>query len=477
MKFENFEQLEKIFEVQKLNRWEFAQTSAIERIQKLKKLRCALIERKEEFYEAIWKDFHKSKFEAWATEIFPTIEEIDCAISNLKKWMKGKRGSWVFFLPTTCSRTKFEPKGQVLVMAPWNYPLHLFISPIASAIAAGNVVMAKPSHKTPNVSSFLTSLFENIFRTDEVSVIEGEGAIVGEELLKLPFDHIFFTGSPKVGAHIGEISQRYHAGITLELGGKSPTVILEDVNIKQAANRITWGKMLNAGQTCIAPDYILCPKEKVDELAEAIAEEIKQSFGETEDARKASDDFPRIVEKKATEHHQKMINDAVAKGAKVVIGGKCDIENRYTPPTVLKGVTAQMEIMDSEIFGPILPIVSYENLDEAIEYIQKHPKPLSLYIFGKSRQLVKKVLNQTTAGSTCVNNTIIQIENITMPFGGVGNSGIGSYHGFYGFKAFSHERNVMHQHSFDIIKYFHPPYRQNKVQDFLKKFLDIFKKM
>lgn len=477
MNYENFEQIRKIFENQKKSRWQVAQTTARERIQKLRILRKKLLERQNEFYEAIWKDVHKCKFEAWETEIFPTIEEFDCAISHLKKWMKGKRGGWVFFLPTTCSRTKFEPKGQVLVMAPWNYPLHLFISPIISAIAAGNVIMAKPSHKTPHVSAFLTSLFESIFSVDEIAVIEGAGSVVGEELLKLPFDHIFFTGSPKVGAHIGEVSQRYHAGITLELGGKSPTVVLEDVNIKQAANKITWGKMLNAGQTCIAPDYILCPKGKVDELAEAIAQEIKLLFGETEEARKATDDFPRIVDVKATKKHQELINDAIEKGASLVIGGTCDIENRYTPPTVLKHVSPQMAIMDSEIFGPILPIVPYENLDEAIGYIQEHPKPLSLYIFGKSGRMVRKVLDQTTSGSVCVNNCIVQIENLTMPFGGVGNSGIGNYHGFYGFKTFSHERNVMRQHSFDVIKYFHPPYRQNKIQSFFRVFLNFIKKM
>jgi len=474
--------LVKIFEAQGKNRWKVANTTANERIQKLKKLRTAVVKYQDKFYDAIWKDFHKSKFEAWLSEVFPVIEEIDYNISHLKKWMKGKKASRVFFLPTSKSRLRYEPKGRVLIFAPWNYPFLLLVNPVISAIAAGNVVMAKPSHKTPNVSAVLVQLFSEIFKEDEIALIEGDGSDIGDKLLELPFDHVFFTGSPRVGAHIAEQAAKHHASITLELGGKSPTVLLPDVNIKRVIKQLAWGKTLNAGQTCIAPDYALCPQDKVQELAEAFADEIKRMFGETDALRHECKDFVHIVDKRATERHAALIKDAIAKGATQVIGGVSDIENRYTPITVLTNVTPDMEIMQSEIFGPILPIVAYKTLDEAIKFIQSRPKPLALYIFGSSKRDSDYVIQNTTSGSTCVNNAIIQIENLDVPFGGVGMSGTGNYHGFYGFRTFSHERNVMEQKGFDAVSFFHPPYRKDsslrsRIQTFAEKALRFIKSM
>ena len=476
--------IEKIFEAQGLNRWKKAQTTAKERIKKLKKLRTAVIQRQNEFYDAVWKDFHKPQFEAWLSEIFPIIEEIDYAISHLKRWMKDKNASRVFFLPTSKSTLHYEPKGRVLIFSPWNYPFLLLVNPIISAIAAGNVIMAKPSLKTPHVSAFATSLFKDIFPEDEIALIEGSGAEIGDKLLELPFDHIFFTGSPKVGAHIAEMAAKTHASITLELGGKSPTIILPNANIKKHIKQIAWGKTLNGGQTCIAPDYALCPQEKVQELADAFAAEIKRMFGDTEAKRHECKDFVHIVDKRATERHATLIKDAIAKGATQVIGGISDIENCYTPITVLTNVTPDMEIMKSEIFGPILPIVAYKTIDDAIQFIQSRPKPLALYIFGDSKRDIDFVLKNTTSGSTCINNTIIQIENLEVPFGGVGMSGTGNYHGFYGFKTFSHERNIMHQKGLDVVQFFHPPYSiqdashpsmHNKIQALAEKALRFFK--
>lgn len=494
--------IQEIFEAQGKRRWAIAQTSAKERIAKLKKLREALVQRQREFYDAIWQDFHKSKFEAWECEIFPAIEEIDCAIKNLKKWMKDRPAKRVFFLPTTRSVSHFEPKGRVLIFAPWNYPLLLLVSPIVSAIAAGNVVMAKPSHKTPRVSAFLKSLFESIFESDEIAIVEGAGAEIGDALLGLPFDHVFFTGSPHVGEHVEERAAKVHAGVTLELGGKSPTVILPDLGnrladakrtaaqsgnahkasraIETAAKRIAWGKMLNAGQTCIAPDYVLCPRALVNEFAEACAAEIRRMYGESESDRRNSQDLVHIIDERALKRHAALIKDAVDKGAIPVIGmDRADLNlaephlNRAEPPTILVNVTADMEIMQSEIFGPILPIVAYDSLDDAISFIQNRPKPLSLYIFGKSRKNIKRVLAETTSGSTCVNNTIIQIENLSVPFGGVGMSGTGNY---YGFKAFSHERNVMRQGFLDAVTLFRPPYNKKRLSQITQKALKFLKK-
>ena len=394
--------------------------------------------------------------------------------------MEDKPGSWSWMFPLNRSVSHFEPKGRVLIMAPWNYPFLLFIAPVAAAIAAGNVVIAKPSHKTPRVSAFLESLIAGVFEQDEVAVVQGAGAEVGDRLLALPFDHMFFTGSPQVGAHVAEFAAKVHAGVTLELGGKSPTIVLDSVKIADAARKIAWGKCLNAGQTCIAPDYVLCPRNLVQPLAEAIADNIKQMYGDTEEARRSCENFVRIVESKAVERHKALIEDAIAKGAKAVIGGVayCEIAGRYTPATVLTGVTPQMDIMQGEIFGPILPIVAYDSLDEAIQFVQSRPKPLALYIFGKSERDINHVLRKTTSGSTCLNHCILQIENLSVPFGGVGMSGTGNYHGIYGFKTFSHERNVMHQGAFDPLSFLYPPYHKAgdkgwraKIQRLAKKIL------
>lgn len=472
--------LNNLFELQGKNRWAIARTSVRKRIEKLQRLRKAIVKRQQEFYDAVWKDFHKPQTEAWLTEVFPVLQEIDLTVNHLPDWMEDKDGSWSFLFPLNRSRSHFEPKGRVLIMAPWNYPFLLFVSPIVAAIAAGNVVIAKPSHKTPHVAAFLESLFAEVFPQNEVAVVLGAGTELGDKLLAHPFDHVFFTGSPKVGAHVAECAARMHAGVTLELGGKSPVIILDEVKIKDAAKKIAWGKCLNAGQTCIAPDFVLCPSKLVQPLADAIADNIKKMYGDTEDSRRLSKNFVHIVESRTVERHQVLIKDACTKGATAVIGAQFtpeDIENRYTPATVLTGVTPDMKIMESEIFGPILPIVAYDSLDEAITFVQNRPKPLAIYIFGKSEAKINEVIARTTSGSTCVNHCILQIENLSVPFGGVGMSGTGNYHGFYGFKTFSHERNIMEQGAFDAINYLYPPYHQKGDKGFRAKIQRFFKAM
>lgn len=469
-----------LFELQGKNRWAIARTSVRKRIEKLQRLRKAIVKRQQEFYDAVWKDFHKPQTEAWLTEVFPVLQEIDHTVNHLPDWMEDKDGSWSFLFPLNRSRSHFEPKGRVLIMAPWNYPFLLFVSPIVAAIAAGNVVIAKPSHKTPHVAAFLESLFAEVFPQNEVAVVLGAGTELGDKLLAHPFDHVFFTGSPKVGAHVAECAARMHAGVTLELGGKSPVIILDEVKIKDAAKKIAWGKCLNAGQTCIAPDFVLCPSKLVQPLADAIANNIKKMYGDTEDSRRLSKNFVHIVESRTVERHQVLIKDACTKGATAVIGAQFtpeDIENRYTPATVLTGVTPDMKIMESEIFGPILPIVAYDSLDEAITFVQNRPKPLAIYIFGKSEAKINEVIARTTSGSTCVNHCILQIENLSVPFGGVGMSGTGNYHGFYGFKTFSHERNIMEQGAFDAVNYLYPPYHQKGDKGFRAKIQRFFKAM
>lgn len=473
--------LQNIFDAQGENRWKIAQTSVKERIAKLLKLRKVIEARQQEFYDAVWADFHKPKTEAWITEVYPALQEIDHTINHLPDWVEDKDGSWSFLFPLNSSVSHFEPKGRVLIMAPWNYPFLLFISPVVAAVAAGNVVIAKPSHKTPHVAEVLESIIKEVFPQNEVAVVQGAGAEIGDQLLALPFDHVFFTGSPNVGAHVAEEAAKIHAGVTLELGGKSPVIILDDVKIKDAAKKLAWGKCLNAGQTCIAPDYMLCPRRLMQPLAEAIADNITKMYGETEDARRNSEIFVHIVESRTVERHQALIKNALDNGASAVMGAQFspdDIENRYTPATVLTDVTPDMRIMESEIFGPILPIIAYDSLEEAIAFVQARPKPLALYIFGKSEVKINEVIARTTSGSTCVNHCILQIANQSVPFGGVGMSGTGNYHGIYGFKTFSHERNVMRQSALDTMTFLYPPYHKKgekglraRIQNLVKKIL------
>ena len=473
--------LQNIFDAQGENRWKIAQTSVKERIAKLLKLRKAIETRQQEFYDAVWADFHKPKTEAWLTEVYPALQEIDHTVNHLPDWVEDKDGCWSFLFPLNSSVSHFEPKGRVLIMAPWNYPFLLFISPVVAAIAAGNVVIAKPSHKTPHVAEVLESIIKEVFPQNEVAVVQGAGAEIGDQLLALPFDHVFFTGSPNVGAHVAEEAAKIHAGVTLELGGKSPVIVLDDVKIKDAAKKLAWGKCLNAGQTCIAPDYMLCPRRLMQPLADAIADNIKKMYGNTDEARRNSEIFVHIVESRSVERHQALIEDAIAKGAKAILGAQFspeDIENRYTPATILTDVTADMRIMESEIFGPILPMIAYDSLEEAIAFVQARPKPLALYIFGKSEAKINEVIARTTSGSTCVNHCILQIANNSVPFGGVGMSGTGNYHGIYGFKTFSHERNVMRQSALDTMTFLYPPYHKKgekglraRLQRIAKKFL------
>jgi len=463
--------LEELFRAQGEMRWAIAATSAAQRIAKLKALRTAVIARQDELYAALWQDFHKSPFESWLTEVFPSIEEIDKATTGLGGWMKDKKVRGVFFLPGARSYLRYEPKGRVLIMAPWNYPFQLLVAPLVSAIAAGNVAIVKPSNKTPATSAFIASLIEGVFPREEVAVVEGPGSSLGNLLLELPFDHVFFTGSPTVGAHVGEAAQRVHAGLTLELGGKSPTVVLPDADLKDAAAKIAWGKCLNAGQTCIAPDYVFCPGDKVEALSELAARAVKQMYGESDEERHASMDFVRIVDAKACERHRRLVDDALAKGARLVLGGIFDIPDRYTPPTILAGIKPDMAIMDEEIFGPILPILSYDSIEEVISFIQSHPKPLALYLFGRSREGIDEVLGRTTSGSACINDLIVQIENLNVPFGGIGMSGTGNYHGLFGFKTFSHERNYMRTGKPNLVTRLYPPYG-NRVQALMKGLLE-----
>lgn len=463
----SFAHIDKVFEAQQQNTQKLKETTASQRIAKLKALKQAIQENKEALQKAVYDDFRKSPEEVDLTEVFMVYKAIDHCCAKLGKWMKPQKVATPKALMGSSSRVVKEPKGVALIIAPWNYPFQLTIDPLVYAIAAGNTAILKPSEMTPHTSAFMKKLLAKVFKEDEVAVFEGD-AQVAQHLLKKKFDHIFFTGSPALGKIIMRAASEHLTPVTLELGGKSPTIVDETSNLQDAADKITHGKFLNCGQTCIAPDYILVHESVKDELVANIKTKIHQFFG---DNVKESPDLTRIVNEKHFGRVKQLIDDAKTKGATVAEGGDTDASQNYIAPTLLENVNEQMEVMQEEIFGPVLPIVSYKNLQEATDLIRSKEKPLALYIFSQNKTNQKFVINHTTAGGTCINDTLLHITNPNLPFGGVNNSGIGKTHGYYGFEAFSNERAVLKQRvGFTGLKLVYPPYNE-KVRKYLKMFL------
>ncbi|HEV7556634.1 MAG TPA: aldehyde dehydrogenase family protein [Kofleriaceae bacterium] len=446
--------IERIFHAQRDHQAAVKRTTAAERIDKLKRLRGAIVEREQAIRDAIYKDFRKSPTEVDITEIFPSLVEIKDAIHSLHKWMKPERVATPMSLFGTRSWVHHEPKGVVLIIGPWNYPFQLVIAPLVAAIAAGNCVVCKPSELTEHTSKLLMELIGSVFGEDEVAVVEG-GPAETQRLLALPFDHFFFTGSTRVGKIVAEAAAKHLASTTLELGGKSPAVVDDSADLASTANRLVWGKFVNAGQTCIAPDYVLVSERRQSQLVDEIRRSIGEMYGATP---KTSADLARVINGRNFDRLKKMLDDTVAQGAHVEIGGETDAAERYIAPTVLVGVKPGTPVMAEEIFGPILPILTYKELAEVPGFITARDKPLALYVFATNQKAIDSIIDNTTAGGTCINNTVIHFANSNLPFGGVGPSGTGNYHGIYGFKAFSHERAVLEQGRIDMLKQVYPPY-------------------
>jgi aldehyde dehydrogenase (NAD+) len=445
------------FERLRARRWEVAHTSARERIGKLKKLRRTLVERREALYRAIHADFRKPAAEVETTELLLVLMELDHAIKHLARWMKPRKVGTPVLLTGTRSEVRYEPKGVVLIIAPWNYPFQLTISPLVAAVAAGNCALLKPSEKTPHTTAFIAQLIRDVFDPSEVTVVEG-GAQESQALLELPFDHFFFTGGPRVGRKVMEAAARHLAGVTLELGGKSPAVVDAHADVKAAAERITFGKFINAGQTCVAPDYVLVHASKEEEFLARVRETLERFYGKTEEARKATPDFCRMVDDAQFARVNRLLERSVASGVRVVTGGVVDAASRYIAPTVLSDVKPETPVMEEEIFGPVLPVLRYEQLDEAVRHIREGTRPLAMYIFSQDRKVVDRLLAETSAGGTCVNTSVVHLTNADLPFGGIGESGVGNYHGEYGFRTFSHERAVLRQGPIAFLQTFFPPY-------------------
>ena len=352
---------------------------------------------------------------------------------------------------------QYEPKGVVLIITPWNFPFNLTISPLISAIAAGNCSVIKPSELTPHSSKVIADMVNDLFEKKEVALFEGD-ANVAEALLDEPFHHIFFTGSPKIGSSVMEKAAKHLSTVTLELGGKSPTIVDETANLKDAAQKISWGKFLNCGQICLAPDYVLVQKSVKEKLLDEIKNISIKQFASGNGSVKDSHNYARIVNKKHFNRLNSLLNETTSFGDKIYMGGNTDVETNFIEPTVLTDVTSDSPVMSEEIFGPILPVITFENIDQVVKAINNKPKPLGLYIFSSNRKNIDFILNNTSAGGTSINDTILHYMHLNLPFGGINNSGFGRTHGEAGFKAFSNQRSILKQSRISPMKLLYPPY-------------------
>ena len=403
------------------------------RKEQLKKLQRALKEWEKPLCDALWKDLHKSQEEAILTELSIVAGEVKNHISHLRSWMKSSCASTPLKMMPSRSRMVSEPLGNSLIISPWNYPIQLLLNPLVGAISAGCTAVLKPSPYVPNVSQVIEKMIKATFEERYIAVVQGNRE-VNTALLNERFDIIFFTGSPELGKKVMAAAAKHLTPVVLELGGKSPCIVDADADIETAARRIAWGKSLNAGQTCIAPDYLLIHSSLQDKFATAYKKALARLHGTD---IKQSRHFVRLVNDRAFERVRGYLKDG-----KIIVGGATDKNERYIEPTLLADVSPDSPVMQEEIFGPILPMIPFDKREEAVEFIRKREKPLALYYFGKVKN-GKEIIRLTSAGGSCINDTIMHIANENIPFGGVGNSGMGHYHGRLSFDAFSHKRAIV----------------------------------
>jgi len=458
--------IRKIFENQKRNN---SIPSHKERIEKIKNFLNFVLENKKELAGAIYKDFGKSEEDVYLTELLPFTLEARHAIKNLKNWLKPQRIKGTMALFGAKGKIQFRPKGVVLIISPWNYPFTLAAGPVISALAAGNKIILKPSEKTPHTSLFLKKLISEIFPANETTVVLG-GAETAKELLKLPFDHVFFTGGTKIGSEIMKAAAENLTPVTLELGGKSPAIIDQSSDIKIAAEKITWGKLLNAGQTCIAPDYVLIRKNLLPEFIKEVKLNLNLMYN-FKDGKFTNIQFCKIVNDESFERLKYLLKDALNYGANIAIGSESINNNRVFPPTILTNVSLNSRIMKEEIFGPLLPVITFETIKEALEVISFNPNPLSFYIFSKRRNFINTLSENVNTGGIVINDVVINFIHTNLPFGGIKTSGLGKAHGYYGFVEFSNLTPVLKQFRLTPIKLLYPPYNNFKrlLIDFLLK--------
>src|SRR3990167_876517 len=427
--------------------------SAEQRIQWLKSLSQMLASNQDALIKAINQDFsNRSADETLLAEIMPSLHGIHYACSHIKKWMKPSRRSVGMAFQPASAKVIYQPLGVVGVIVPWNYPLFLAMGPLVGALSAGNRVMIKMSESTPATSQLVKDLLGKIFPEDLVCVALGE-AEVGVAFSKLAFDHLLFTGATSIGKHVMRAAAENLTPVTLELGGKSPVIVSAEVPLSDAAERIAFGKTLNAGQTCVAPDYVLVPRNRVEGFVAAYREAVTRFYQKLQD----NPDYTAIINERQLQRLKGLLSDAESKGAKV-INLYPEAQGRRLPQAVLLDVNDDMTIMQDEIFGPLLPIVPYDTLEQAFAYINQRPRPLALYYFGYNKAEQQRVLEQTHSGGVCLNDTMLHVAQDDMPFGGVGPSGMGHYHGHEGFKTFSHAKGTFIKQRFNAARMIYPPY-------------------
>ena len=419
------------------------------RVEQLKKLRQAILERESLIVTALNQDLRKPELDSYITEIRVSIQEIDYALKHLKKWAKPRRVKTSLETFPSVAQIYPDPLGIVLIISPWNYPFALAISPLIGAIAAGNCAVIKPSESTPTVSQLIATMIQQTFSNTEIAVVEGD-ATVSQQLLAEKFDHIFFTGGTKIGQLVMEAAAKNLTPVTLELGGKSPCIVDTEIDLEETAKRIAWGKFFNAGQTCIAPDYLLVDKSIKEALITELQGCIVNFYGENP---QTSSDYCRIVNERQFKRLQALLKDG-----DIITGGQTDLEEKYIAPTLITNVSLESELMQEEIFGPILPILDYANLEDAIAFINQRPKPLALYLFSNNKSKQERILEATSSGGVCINDTIFQVGVIDLPFGGVGPSGMGAYHGKATFDTFSHYKSVLKKSFRFELNVRYPPY-------------------
>ncbi len=465
------ERIDEIFSKQQIEAIKLRSSGKAQRIKKLEMLQSWINDHQDDIRRAIHADFKKPYAEIDISEIFVVTSEIKHAIKHLGTWMEPQKVSTPLTMLGSSSSIHYEPKGTSLIIAPWNYPFNLAIGPLVSAIAAGCTAIIKPSEMTPHTSALIKRMIEELYESHYIAVFEGE-IEVSQYLLSKPFDHIFFTGSPAVGKIIMKAAAEHLSSVTLELGGKSPAIIDSRADLTDAAEKVVWGKFVNCGQTCIAPDYILVQEDIKADFLDALVESLRKMYNPKEKGISASEDYARIVNQKHLNRLQHLLSDATLKGANTFAGGHIIASEKYFEPTVLTEVTEEMEVMQEEIFGPILPVVTYATLDEALTYVNSKPKPLALYVFSKSDEVINLINEKTSSGATVANDCVIHFLQNELPFGGVNNSGMGKAHGKFGFLAFSNEKAFMKQRiGFTASKPLYPPYgiTGKKITQFLLK--------
>jgi aldehyde dehydrogenase (NAD+) len=420
------------------------------RIEQLERLKTAILAHENSINKALYEDLHKSAMETYTTEIGLCLAEITYVLRHLASWARPKKVKGPSLLPLTESFVHNEPYGVVLIIAPWNYPLQLTIAPLIGAMAAGNCAILKPSEISSHTSQLIQGMIDDYFKNNYVAVIQG-GAEVAQQLLQHKLDYIFYTGGGAVGKIVMKAAAKHLTPVTLELGGKSPCIVDKEIDVEKTAHRITWGKFLNAGQTCVAPDYLMLHKSIKENLIDRIKKAIVDFYGE--DA-KQSKDYGRMI----NQRHFARLSTYIEDGD-VIFGGETDSKELYIAPTLMDNVSPEAKVMQEEIFGPILPIIEYSDISEAIEFINNRPKPLALYLFSNDRKIQKKVLRETSSGGVCINDTVVHFTSTELPYGGVGASGFGKYHGKASYELLSNKKGVMKQTVLSDLALRYPPYK------------------